>query len=322
MAKRIDLKQRMQIEKNLELGKSIPEIAKLVGRHKSSIYNEVSQNTDPSFKFYCALRAETLSKQRQSIAVRKKPIMANLPVKASIEFNEQLKARSNPKQIANVLRNEFNITIGQQTIYRHIWDDRLKGGKLYTYLRRKGRRLNNKSITVKVKVSNKKSIELRPKRLLLMMTAGHWEIDTIYGLNQKSYLLTMVDIATMYTIIVKLPNKEAATVERAISSIIANSLLPFLSITSDNGTEFANHANITLKYKIDWYFCHPYCSGERGLNENTNGLIRDFYPKRTDFRAISDEGIRKVQNTLNTRPRERIGFSRPAHAMATHLMAA
>ena len=93
MAKRIDLKQRMQIEKNLELGKSIPEIAKLLGRHKSSIYDEISQNTDPSFKFYCALRAETLSKQRQSKAVRKKPIMANLPVKASIEFNKQLKGR-------------------------------------------------------------------------------------------------------------------------------------------------------------------------------------------------------------------------------------
>lgn len=322
MAKHIDLKQRIQIEKNLELGKSIPEIARLLGRHKSSIYDEISQNTDPTFKFYCALRAETLSKERQANAVRKKPIMANLPAKALIEFKKQLEVRSNPKQIASILRNEFGIPIGQQTIYRHIWDDRDKGGKLYKHLRRKGKKIRNKSKVAKVKVNNKKSIELRLKRLVLMMTAGHWEVDTIFGLDQKSFLLTMVDIATMYTIIVKLPNKESATIEAAINSVIANSLLPFLSITTDNGTEFANHANVSAKNNIDWYFCHPYCSGERGLNENTNGLIRDFYPKRTDFRLVSDEDIKKVQNILNTRPRERIGFMRPAHAMVHHLMAA
>ena len=322
MTKHIDLKQRMKIEINLELGKSVPEIAKLLGRHKSSIYDEISQNTDPTFKFYCALRAETLSKERQAKAVRKKPIMSNLPAKALTAFNKQLVLRSNPNQIASILCNEFGVSISEQTIYRYIWKDRENGGKLYKNLRRKGKKLRNKSKVVKVKINNKKSIDLRLKRSVLMMTAGHWEVDTIFGLDQKSYLLTMVDIATMYTIIVKLPNKEAATIEAAINTVIANSLLPFLSITSDNGTEFANHASVSVKHNIDWYFCHPYCSGERGLNENTNGLIRDFYPKRTDFRLVSDEDIKAVQNNLNTRPRERLGFIRPAHAMVTHLMAA
>ena len=177
MAKHIDLKQRMQIEKNLELGKSVPEIARLLGRHKSSIYDEISQNTDPTFKFYCALRAETLSKARQATTVRKKPIMANLPAKVFTAFNKQLKLRSNPKQIASILCNEFGVPISHQTIYRYIQEDRDNGGKLYKHLRRKGKKLRHKSTVVKVKINNKKSIDLRLKRLVLMMTAGHWEID-------------------------------------------------------------------------------------------------------------------------------------------------
>ena len=103
---------------------------------------------------------------------------------------------------------------------------------------------------------------------------------------------------------------------------VSKSNLPFHSITSDNGGEFAKHANISAKFNLQWYFCHPFCSGERGLNENTNGLIRDFFPKRTDFRLLSDDDIKRVQNILNNRPRERIGFVRPAHAMVNHLMAA
>ena len=130
------------------------------------------------------------------------------------------------------------------------------------------------------------SIELRPKRLNLLMFAGHWEIDTIFGLDQKSFLLTIVDIATKYTVIIKIPNKEAGTVEKYFHEFMHNNLLPVLSVTSDNGGEFANHAKISEAYNIKWYFCHPFCSGERGLNENTNGLIRDFFPKKTDFRSI------------------------------------
>ena len=312
----------MQIEKNLALGKSVAEIVRLLGRHKSSIYDEIANNTDRRFGFYCALRAETLSKERQTKALRKKPVMTNISAEALVAFNKQLEARSNPKQIASILVNEFDTLISQQTIYRHIWNDRAKGGKLYKFLRRKCKRILHKSNAERVKVSYRKSIDLRTNRLALMMNAGHWEVDTIFGLEQKSFLLTMVDIATMYTIVVKLPNKEAATVKVAINSIMANSLLPFLSITSDNGTEFANHANISSKHKIDWYFCHQYCSGERGLNENTNGLIHDFYPKRTDFRLVSDEDVKIVQNNLNNRPRERIGFIRPAHTMVSHLMVA
>lgn len=185
----------------------------------------------------------------------------------------------------------------------------------------KGRRYRYKKDAKVVVITDKKSIEIRPNKLSLMLAVGHWEIDTVYGKDQKSYLLTLVDIASMYTIVRKIPNREAKTVELELDKIIKETGITLKSITSDNGGEFANHINISKKYNIDWYFCHPYCSGERGLNENTNGLIRDFLPKGTDFRLISDEEIQDIQNNLNNRPRKRIGFVKPVYRMVDMLMA-
>jgi IS30 family transposase len=322
MAEHFTKEERFYIEKRLTIGESPKEIAKSLGRHKSSIYREINNNTDPTFGFYSGLRAETLSKERQRKAQRRKSIISAFTQNIQDIFSEQLDVRSNPKQIASILTTEHHTPISQQTIYRYLWNDRSNGGKKYQSLRRKGKRNKHVNKEAKVKITDKTSIELRPAKLHLLMFAGNWEIDTIFGLDQKSYLLTIVDMATMYTIIRYLPNKESATIENALEDIISKSNLPFHSITSDNGGEFAKHANISAKFNLQWYFCHPFCSGERGLNENTNGLIRDFFPKRTDFRLLSDDDIKRVQNILNNRPRERIGFVRPAHAMVNHLMAA
>ena len=113
---------------------------------------------------------------------------------------------------------------------------------------------------------------------------------------------------TKYTIIRKIANKEAATVKAEIDKIITETGIVIKTMTSDNGGEFALHAEMHKLYNVDWFFCHPFCSGERGLNENTNGLIRDFLPKRTDFNLISDEEILEIQNILNNRPRKALQF--------------
>jgi IS30 family transposase len=120
-------------------------------------------------------------------------------------------------------------------------------------------------------------------------------------------------MGTKYTIIRKIPNKEAATVKAALDKIIAETGIIVITMTSDNGGEFAEHAILSQEHKFDWYFCHPFCSGERGLNENTNGLIRDFLPKGTDFNLVSDEEIQRIQNILNSRPRKTLGFKRPLY---------
>ena len=321
MANHLNKEERFYIEKSIFQNKKPAQIARELNRSKSSIIREISRNSDPQLKRYLSLQAENLSNARQKNATRKQKVMNNLPAVVLKEFNDNLAKRTSPEQIVTVLLEVSGVNISHQTMYRFIEEDRRSGGKLYKHLRRKGRRYRYKKDAKVVVITDKKSIEIRPNKLSLMLAVGHWEIDTVYGKDQKSYLLTLVDIASMYTIVRKIPNREAKTVELELDKIIKETGITLKSITSDNGGEFANHINISKKYNIDWYFCHPYCSGERGLNENTNGLIRDFLPKGTDFRLISDEEIQDIQNNLNNRPRKRIGFVKPVYRMVDMLMA-
>ncbi len=144
-------------------------------------------------------------------------------------------------------------------------------------------------------------------------------MDTIFGLDQKSFLLTLTDKATKFEIIRKIPNKEAATVVAELEKIKASTLLPFKTITPDNGTEFAFHQLIEQVTGASVFFAHPYSSWERGLNEHQNGLIRDFYPKRTDFRDVSNKDVSYVEINLNNRPRKSLGFLTPAEAMFNYV---
>ena len=257
--------------------------------------------------------ASEKSLARQKKAQRKAHKIDNLSDKSYYTMLEELGKRSSPEQISKIISGEIGEPISHQAIYNYIRKDKSDGGKLYLHLRRKGRRYRYCKKTVKVIINGKKSIEIRPLKLLLLQTFGNWEIDTIFGKDQKSYLLTLVEMGTKYTIIRKIPNKEAATVKAAIEAIKAETGIIIRTITSDNGGEFAAHAEISKMYVFDWYFCHPFCSGERGLNENTNGLIRDFLPKGTDFNLISEEEILRIQNNLNRRPRKALNFKRPVY---------
>jgi len=315
--------ERFFICKRVASGVSAGVIASELGRAKSTISRELLRNKSKDTGLYSGIEAQTKTKARQSKANRRKKIMELLSDKSIEEMLFQLKIKkTSPEQIASILQNDYNEKISYQSIYRYILEDKTNGGKLYKFLCRKGRKHRYNKQETKVTISDKVSIELRPGRLWLLMFggAGHWEIDTIFGKNQKSFLLTMVDIASMYTIVVKIPNKKAATIELALVEIINKMHIPIQSITSDNGGEFAQHKAISKRYNFIWYFCHPYCSGERGLNENTNGLIRRFLPKGTDFNLVTDNDILEIQNNLNSRPRKRLGFVRPAHAFVNLMM--
>ena len=250
---------------------------------------------------------------RQKNANRKVEVITTISSKAYYTILEELQKRSSPEQISAILSNELGEPISHQAIYNYIMKDKSNFGKLYLFLRRKGRGYRYVKTSAKVVINGKKSIELRPLKILLLQSFGHWEIDTIFGKDQKSYLLTLVEMRTKYTIIRKIANKEAATVKTEIDKIIAETGIVIKTMTSDNGGEFALHAEMHKLYNFDWFFCHPLCSGERGLNENTNGLIRDFLPKRTDFNLISDEEILEIQNILNNRPRKALQFKRPVY---------
>ena len=317
-------KERYLIHVDLAHGIKPSVIAKKLNRHRSCIYKEIKLNYDKAFKEYNHLVASNMSKQRMSDSKKRVSKINKIPKLIMDEiFNDYMGLRKLGTQESVVtLRKDFGFRISHSSIYRHIEKDRTRGGKLHKFLPRKGKRHRRLGKFAKVVINDKVSITLRPDKALLMAEAGHYEIDTIYGKDQESFLLTIVDIATLYTIIIKLENKEAQTVEKALIKLFDNSLLPLKSITSDNGGEFSCHKIIKKKCGIEWYFCHPYCSWERGLNENTNGLIRRSYPKGTDFNLVPEQAIRKLQNILNNRYRKRIGYNTPKDLMVEMLQAA
>ncbi len=321
--KHITKEERFYIEQRIALGDSIPKIAQELSRHKSSLYREIQRNTDVTFGFYSGLRADNIANARLVETVRKESFFdtKNKNHKKIHDFLvTKLKVRSSPEQISTLFKSNFGTDVSHQTIYRYIRTDRANGGGLFKHLRRRGKKYRVRTNKVD-KVKNKVSIEKRDQIDVLAQDVGHYEIDTIFGFEQKSFLLTMVDIKSKYSIIVKIPNKEAQTVYNAIKHVMATTLLPFKSFTSDNGTEFAEHEKITQETGVKWYFCHPYSSFERGLNENTNGLIRDFYPKRTDFRKHTEQEFLELQNILNNRPRKTLGYKTPVQVMVQHMMA-
>ena len=140
---------------------------------------------------------------------------------------------------------------------------------------------------------------------------GDWEIDTVIGKNHKGVLITIVERLSKYTLIKKVANKTAAAVTAGIISLMKDFKHKVLTITSDNGKEFAYHRQISKALKTGFYFANPYHSWERGLNENTNGLIRQYFPKKTSFDNISDDDVKAVMQRLNSRPRKSLGFKTP-----------
>lgn len=299
---------------------SLRELGREMKRSHTTLSRELRRNLDQEFGFYSGIRAETLTINRKKVVnllTRKMPKISKI---VSNFLFEALQKRTSPEQICGRLKLKLGIRISHATLYRYIAEERKNGGTLYLNLRhgkkRYRKKLNKENACA---VINKKRISERPAIADEKLEPGHWEMDTIFGLDQKSYLLTLTDKATKFEIIRKIPNKEAATVVAEIEKVVAFTLLPFKTITPDNGTEFAYHEQLEKITGGQVYFANPYSSWERGLNEHQNGLIRDFYPKKTDFRDVSDKKIADVENNLNNRPRKALGFLTPAEAMFNYV---
>jgi IS30 family transposase len=214
------------------------QIAVELDRHPGSVGREINRNKDPITGLYSGIVAEEKAKTRQKNATRKLEVITTLSSKAYYTILEELQKRTSPEQIAAIISEEIGEPISHQAIYNYIGKDKANGGKLYLYLRRKGRRYRYCKKEVKVLINDKKSIEVRPLKLALLQSFGNWEIDTIFGKDQKSFLLTIVEMRTKYTIIRKIANKEAATVKAEIDKIMVETGIVIKTMTSDNGGEF------------------------------------------------------------------------------------
>jgi IS30 family transposase len=218
-----------------------------------------------------------------------------------------------PEQVSGQLEDELGILVSHERIYQHIWADKRHGGILYTHLRQchKKRKKKYGSKDKRGQIRNRVSIDERPAIVAEKTRIGDWEIDTVIGQNHQGALVTIVDRVSKFTLIKKVDSKHAEVVTAATIILLQPYLDKTLTITADNGKEFAGHETIKEQLSANVYFAHPYCSWERGLNENTNGLIRQYFTKGSSFENITDDEVEAVMNKLNHRPRKTLKFKTP-----------
>ena len=224
-----------------------------------------------------------------------------------------LKRGFSPEQITGRSKVDGKAMVSHETIYRWIWEDKRKGGILHKLLRRQGHKYAKRGSKNAGRgfIPNRIDIDERPPVVELKERFGDLEIDTIIGKNHKGAILTINDRATSRVWIRKLTGKEAVPVAKITAWALRKVKTLIHTITADNGKEFAKHEEISQKLDIKYYFCKPYHSWERGANENTNGLIRQYIPKGTDFSEVTNKQIKRIENILNNRPRKRLGYLTP-----------
>ncbi len=314
--------ERFYVEQRLAEGDSIRQIAKTLERSHSTIIRETKRNTLPDFKGVYSFRLAIKLAQEKRAQAKFGQAFVTLTPNIKKFIHERLETHTSPDVISGELKVKHNKRVSESSIYRYINADKKNGGKLYESLPHRGKPYKTKSNNGQyVKIKNRVGIEHRPKIADEKTEIGHFEIDTIVGKDHKSYLLTVVDKASKITCIRKMPNKLAQTVVDTFIDVVKWTFYDFKTITADNGSEFAAHEAITKVTGAPVYFARPYRSCDRGLNEHTNGLIRRFLPKKTDFNQVSDTEIARIEHILNTRGRASLGYYSPNDVFLKHLMA-
>lgn len=310
--KQLTDRERYQIEALNCEGFNQKQISEAIGCSASTISRELKRNSDKK-GYRGTLAIKRTDKRRRGA---KKRTQLDMPMCSLIDG--LLKKYLSPEQISGRLKLELGLEISHETIYKYIWEDKKKGGDLYNYLRNKGKRYRSRGNKkdVRGKIKNATSIDQRPKIVEEKSRIGDWEIDTVIGKNHKQALVTIVDRKTKLTLIKKVPDKTEKSVTAATIELLKPYKEYVLTITADNGKEFAGHEKVAKALNCEYYFAHPYSSWERGLNENTNGLIRQFFPKGSSFTGITDQDVKRVKGILNRRPRKTLGYATPTEVFS------
>ena len=315
--KQLTYEQRCQIYALKKTKMSQQEMADSVGVSQSAISRELKRNTGGNG--YQIKQAQRKAKNRRSEACKATKMTSSMVTLIESKLREKL----SPEQISGWLLDEHEELLSHETIYRHIWADKMAGGDLYTELRRRGKayQSRSKSQAGRGHIKNRVSIDERPEIVEAKTRVGDWEIDLVIGKGHSGALVTIVDRTTSFTVSKRINNKMAQTVTDATIDLLRPFKGAVLTITADNGKEFAYHEQMTEALGAQVYFADPYCSWQRGLNENTNGLLRQYWPKKTDFKKVSAKEVKAVIVQLNDRPRKKLNFKTPAKLMADHMAA-
>lgn len=310
----LSLEERYEISALKKQGLHNFEIAKSVGRHKSTIGRELSRNADGRSKEYRPVLAQRKAVSRHQEKNKHQTFTPEIQQRVT----HWLKEDYSPEQIKG-RANKDNITcVCPETIYQFIWRDKKDGGVLYKHLRTKGKKYKKRGDKKAGRghIPNRVPIEQRPKVVDKKNRIGDMEMDLIIGKGHSGALLTINDRATGILNMGYLKGKEAKDIEDKAIELLED-FAPFMhTITTDNGKEFSNHQQIAVQLGIDFYFATPYHSWERGANENLNGLVRQYFPKETNFDEIDTQAVKKASNILNNRPRKRFGYKSPNEVFA------
>ncbi len=258
---------------------------------------------------YRPSQAQRLSDNRKATA--HKAIKVTDEVRSWIE--KLLRQELSPQQAVDYLKRHKQVSLHHETVYQIVYADKAEGGDLYKHLRvvSKLYRKRYGHYERRGKIKSRVDIDDRPAVVDSRCRIGDWEGDTVMGKGRKSALLTIVERKTLYTVIVRLTGKRADLLADAALEGMDALKSKVKTITFDNGLEFAEHEKIASGLGADVYFAHPYASWERGINENTNGLIRQYFPKGTDFNEVTDDEVQAVMDRLNNRPRRTRGCRSP-----------
>jgi IS30 family transposase len=283
----LNVTEREFIAKKLHTGESIRAIAKALERSPSSISREIRRNSLADN--YVPKTARLAAEKRARNSRNAKTISAKIwPYVV-----EKLQQKHSPEQISGVLKNRLAITLSFSTIYRYIHADKRNGGKAYKHLRgaKKRRKSYGAALDGRGKIPNRVDISKRPKSVETRDEIGDWEGDTVVGAHHLGAVVTLVERKTGYAVIAKVADRTAKSVTKACIKALSACKMPVNSITFDNGKEFSHHQEISQAIDTKIYFSKPHSPWQRGCNENFNGLLRQYLPKKMPFAAVTQDQL-------------------------------
>ena len=299
--KHLSQNERYQIFCLMKEGLNCTEIAKNLGRSTSTISREIVRNKGG--RGYRSKQADRLAQERSVGSRNARRIEPDVLKAAFDRIAEQL----SPEQVA------AELPISHETLYQHIYADKAAGGALWRNLRcqKKRKKRYASGVERRGQIVGRRPIHERPANVELRRTVGHWEGDTVIGAGHKQAIVTLVERKSGYAVLMKVNHKTSELVSSAVIKKLEPIRDRVKTITFDNGKEFAEHARIDEALGSKTYFADPFSSWQRGSNENFNGLLRQYIPKKRPLSTVTDEELKMIERRLNNRPRKRLGFKTP-----------
>ena len=303
------VEQRYKLEVLLQQNVPKTEISIELNKHISSIYREINRNSDAR---NCVYKGN-LAIRKCSIRHKDKPKNQCFTNEIKVYVENLLREDLSPEQIVGRALKDNVDCVCFETIYKFVWNNKKQNGVLYTHLRHRAKmyRKRGTSKDKRGQIVGRIGIENRPNEVEEKQRFGDLEIDLVIGKDHKGALLTINDRSTGVLLMKKIESKDAEIVKNATIELLTKWKPILKTITSDNVKKFAKHQSIASALEIDYYFANPYCSWERGANENLNGLVRQYFPKGSDFSLITSEQVEMVVEKLNNRPRKRHQYNSP-----------